>query len=917
MSGIRSVALGESDSDYDSSTDSDSDLELDHIVSSSERETTPDEDGGSSSSSASSGGETEVVGLKEEELEELDEVTETVIGSVAAIQLGLKLGGELDSEQHKQDLGPSTPASPATFHTCAEPTTPTTPVTPVESVEKDEERESDQKEHKEKMDEESASKSEDQKHTETSAEEGDKKVEEEESVLLLRVTPPVSPISSINPIPRPVSSSPPWPLIKPLPLAICAPPPSDMASSSTKSVSVSASASSSSSKAKHNGKARAETQIEFSTETELQTTESTEAKLLAYLKDIDGNTTEDGPEDAREELLRNLPLPISLPFPLPRNTEVKEEILPATAFERRFVNKDMGYGLVALQPIPAGTVILADPVLAIWADEQGGCLRRDAANVMIQRKARKMGKEWYKKFLMLSKPMEKQYGAMAAIWDQHNLSIGWCGKRGGIIGLNLAWINHACIPNANITYESTYPSDKDGNPRFDQQPQLGRAVIRACTEIRPGVEICISYTPTRGTAAMRQSHTESRFEFKCACRVCTNPTDLFENALYAHHRLEDMINDRKIISDRPVLAFKVALDLIEQLLRASVHDNRIVLIWMKCAMIAGHHSDLARAHCFLTRARQLAFLLEGPSGGTHRQVRNWYMAPRLMPGFGATVRGLSSVTEALTIYRAGRSSKRILFMIGADPAEYIRVSRYKEVPITENEKEENNTEGSDNAEIQQTCWEIIDGLDPIPPKLDMDTEPPIHELCSVKDCAACKRTERRENKIRESRERRRAGVKKEGKEKKEDDEEEKKVCTDPELDFNKVFLDVVDSFEHPDGDGDGADTAEAKKKRIRDMLRRETKWYFESKFSRILAPDADADTAGSSGCHAHNSETAESVEDAGEGRAEQTSKNKKKKRKSKKKNKAAEPGMQDVGAEKRVVLVELDGGVGTTAAKAE
>ncbi|KAL2813988.1 hypothetical protein BJX63DRAFT_431626 [Aspergillus granulosus] len=43
-----------------------------------------------------------------------------------------------------------------------------------------------------------------------------------------------------------------------------------------------------------------------------------------------------------------------------------------------------------------------------------------------------------------------------------------------------------------------YSLDKDGNPGYDKKPRMGGAVC-ACTEIRSGVEICISPTQTHGT----------------------------------------------------------------------------------------------------------------------------------------------------------------------------------------------------------------------------------------------------------------------------------------------------------------------------------------------------------------------------------------------------------------------------------
>ncbi|KAL3467173.1 hypothetical protein BJX64DRAFT_283898 [Aspergillus heterothallicus] len=956
MSEIRYVT--QTDSDYDSDTDSDSDLELEHHhhVSSSERETTPDEDGDSDDSS---GDETEVAGNCEMK-NGMDELTDTVVASVAALQLGLQLSVVDASEQHKHASADQDPASPATFLTCPEPATPTTliasaasvsTVGPTLCVDKDEKEEADQEEqHRQEVSKECVAKPEEEQTTVKTATDEKEKADNEDSVLLLPVPPPASPISPIFPIPRPVSVSPPMPLIiKPLPLAICAPPPApEIDSLQTKAVSVSPSSSSTSkSKArkKKNKKKKkkkkktetnraAQTDSESKTEPDPKLADPAEAILLAYLQEIDGHSSADIHDDAREDLIKSLPLPLRLPFALPKDTKVKEEILPATAFERRFVNKDIGYGLVALQHIPAGTIIFADPLLTVWSEEQEACRQMNDAHGMIERKARRLGEEWYKQFVKLSKPREAEYGTMGAIWDAHHIPTAWASRQGGMIGLNLAWINHACIPNATITYESIFPTDKNGNPLFHKPPTLGRAIVRACTEIRPGVEICMPYSHTHGSVRMRRRQTEYHHGFVCVCRACVEPNDVFEDALIMHHRLPDLINDRFVVADKPAIAFRVALDLLTQLLRASVHDNRLVLIWMKCAMIAGHHSDLARAHCFLTRARQLAFLLEGPSGGQHRQLRNWHRAPRLMPGFGGTLRGLSSVPEAMTIYRGGCQSKQILFMLGAAPTEYIRVCRYKQWPAPGAEHPPNRagTEAEEKyAEMKDTLkpqWEIVDGLDPIPPKLDITTEAPIHEWCSIESCRICRRTERREVKIRE---RRRAGETNESGSESGNGEgknrDESEACEGPEKDLAKQFLDVVDEFEHPSTD-DKSGSSDGKKKCC-SRSRRGSQWYLEAlRNPRILAPNPDANTSTSASASAtmhdaHSTETAESVDDACDEPTEHKSSKKrrnKKKGKKKKKKKAAasaEPMIQDVGAEKKVVLVESDECVGCSSADAE
>jgi hypothetical protein len=978
MSDILAALGSESDSDYDSNTDSDSEsgselgTDQNGQLSLSERETTPDEDADGDSSEGDAGDDPlSVGGLKEnvgdtmfvkgvKEQIELGEVTETVIASVSALQLGVELDvlgekdekkddpekkeNELEAEEQIHMTEPAADEGKKEESVEEENAEQKSEIVDLEENEgHDEQKTEGDSELKNRDDNEKESEAhgeernnsvderknegdneQEKEGTDEANKEGDdeqkdegedQNVEEEESILVLPVHPPLSPISPIFPIPRPVAL--PEPPLRPAPLAICAPPsPSEPTASSPPST-LPSSSSCPSSATKTQGKAKRQPEIDA------------EAALATYLKEIDGNTNSDASEDAREELLQRLPT--NLPFPPPNGTEIKEEILPATAFERRLVNKELGYGLVALQNIRAGTVIFADQLVTVWQEEQESCRKIDEANEMIRRKAQRHGKEWFKQFMALSRPKVKEYGIMGGIWDAHHLPTTWSGKRGGTIGLNLAYINHGCIPNAFMTYESIYPLDKDGIPQYDKQPQLGRAVVRAITEIRAGVEICISYGQTAGTAKMRQSQTDYHFGFKCACCVCAKPTESFENALHAYQRLEPAFNDRFIIADKPALALKLALDLIQQLRRAYAYDNRLAMIWVKCAMIAGHHSDLARAHCFLSRARQLVFLLEGPSGGLYRQVRNWWLAPRLMPGFGGTQRGLSSVRDSLKIYRSGSDSKQILFMVDAAAGEYIRVSRYKKIPAAaKNEQAGGDTERKDDEEKNKARWEIVDGLDPIPPKLDLRTEPPIHEWCSVENCRSCRRTDRREKRIRESRERRNSGEKEEKEaeeakeeEKRDEKEEEKEVCTDPKTDFARLLLNAVDVFEHSDGEAEGnTDTKNrSKKENLSNRARRGNKWYLDAlKYPRILTPDLDVNISPvdcAAGCNCvglQQAKSAESVQSLENPEEEQKGKKKKRKGKKKKKNNHAEPVMQDVGGERKVVLIEAsDAGVGSSA----
>ncbi|KAL4820034.1 hypothetical protein BDW67DRAFT_172858 [Aspergillus spinulosporus] len=362
------------------------------------------------------------------------------------------------------------------------------------------------------------------------------------------------------------------------------------------------------------------------------------------------------------------------------------------------------FGLVATKHIPAGTVIIADELMTLWSDEHKKCKSYEDTNAMLQAKAATMGPEWNNEFLSLAKGQKKKgfairkrrLGLEGAIWDQHALPTAWEGNVGEVLGLNLAWLNHCCIPNCVLRFRNEYPTNKKGEVCYDKKPKMGRAVVRACADIKPNVEINIAYMQTEGTAKERRAAMNRRFGFP------------FDKAMCHYRRLKRRIEDPNVISNKPAIAYLHASMLLDHLAAMRVHDSRIADIWVKCAMIAGHHTDLARAWCFLREARELYLVLEGLNGASYHQVEGWYRDPTTMPGFGGTRRD----------FNQGIMPKKMLFMLDAKPNEYIAVPRYHPLPRTDN----------DNG----PSYEIIDGPDFAPAELKFDSTNP-SGMCRAHD----------------------------------------------------------------------------------------------------------------------------------------------------------------------------------------
>ncbi|KAL4742268.1 hypothetical protein BDV11DRAFT_167323 [Aspergillus similis] len=407
------------------------------------------------------------------------------------------------------------------------------------------------------------------------------------------------------------------------------------------------------------------------------------------------------------------------------NYDLREPVV-SDCFERRWINGKSGFGLVATKHIPAGTVVIADELMTLWSDEHKMCKSYEDTNAMLQVKAANMGPEWNNEFLSLAKGQKKKgfairkrrLGVEGAIWDQHSLPTAWEGNVGEVLGLNLAWLNHCCIPNCVLRFRNEYPTNKKGEVCYDKKPKMGRAVVRACADIKPNVEINIAYMQTEGTAKERRAAINRRFGFLCACRFCATPHPSADKAMCHYRRLKRRIEDPNIISNKPAIAYLHASMLLDHLAAMRVQDSRVADIWVKCAMIAGHHTDLARAWCFLREARELFLVLEGLNGASYHQVEGWYCDPTSMPGFGGTRRGLSSRMKAFTDFNQGIMPKKMLFMLNAKPNEYIAVPRYHPLPRTDNDK--------------GPSYEIIDGPDFAPAELKIDSKNP-SGMCRTHD----------------------------------------------------------------------------------------------------------------------------------------------------------------------------------------
>ncbi|KKY37506.1 putative set domain-containing protein 5 [Diaporthe ampelina] len=178
-----------------------------------------------------------------------------------------------------------------------------------------------------------------------------------------------------------------------------------------------------------------------------------------------------------------------------------------------------GFGVFATRPIARGTRIMADKILLSINNEDTSILDA-AARLSAEDRHRLLG-------LSMNDAKRKSLSYLAAaawgsfpslgsitqsrdllnIFYNNNFSIsGTSGKRA--VFLNVARLNHSCVPNAQGNLNTALP---------------GRQfTIHALREIGDGEEITISYLHDElAIRSARQQRLKEGYGFECACEICS------------------------------------------------------------------------------------------------------------------------------------------------------------------------------------------------------------------------------------------------------------------------------------------------------------------------------------------------------------------------------------------------------------
>ncbi|KAI9038008.1 SET domain-containing protein [Aspergillus affinis] len=360
-----------------------------------------------------------------------------------------------------------------------------------------------------------------------------------------------------------------------------------------------------------------------------------------------------------------------------------------------------GMGLIAKKAIPSGSVVFSEKVLSMGPDDLTAT--RDAKDIegVLHQLAKNMGSEWYSKFLELGagyEPSEddnedtmigeRPGGVGAYIWHKHHMSAKSNDLHAGFIGLKLAWLNHSCLSNCTMTLVKRYPYrgsaraavEKEGEFLMPQEPVVTCVVVKALKDIAEDEELTISYFRIRGPRETRLMTTLIHGQFSCACYWCSHshPASLFERTYELQQDVDILMSCPRIIKHRPALLYQAVHDLVVNLSLIRNRDAYIAQVWAHCAVVAGFHSDIARATAFLDKAIEIIRALR-PAQDT---FRGWYTRWRHhlqeMPGYGTSSRGLSTEDQGVSL----SENCEILFMGAANPEEYLRVGQYHRLTDT-------------------------------------------------------------------------------------------------------------------------------------------------------------------------------------------------------------------------------------------
>lgn len=341
-------------------------------------------------------------------------------------------------------------------------------------------------------------------------------------------------------------------------------------------------------------------------------------------------------------------------------------------FAVRYINKEKGYGLVATQDLPTGTLIFKERML-VYRENLDSFASVSEFNLSLGEEVKAMGPEFSRGFFTLPTTSKDRYGILGGILEGSKLSALHQGKNIAMVGLNLAFINHACVPNAQHTW--IQPNFAGNEP----DDQYHKVTLYACKHISAGDEITIAYYFMYMQLPLRREFTSSLFGFECACNNCIHEVENFEKYLSLINEQLRYIEKEEMFHNHPAGMLQLAFTVGSLMEKCGIFDSRLARLFEHCATIAAWHSDQGRAMEFLAKAQTTFVNLEGSQGPDLIKIANYQRDIRTIPEFGRTKRGLSKRSEVKILWLNPDKQFDMLFMRDLGRSDCKRLRNYEGV----------------------------------------------------------------------------------------------------------------------------------------------------------------------------------------------------------------------------------------------
>ncbi|KAL1880309.1 hypothetical protein Plec18167_003712 [Paecilomyces lecythidis] len=353
-----------------------------------------------------------------------------------------------------------------------------------------------------------------------------------------------------------------------------------------------------------------------------------------------------------------------------------------TKFDKVFISEDKGMGLKATCDLPAGTMLINEQVIAVFGEERLKSVTNPREyNQFVANKVKAMGgNEFARQFMTLPNRFKDHSegfkNIFGGVMETCNFPANLDGVPAAVVGLDSAYLNHSCFPNVVVSFVT--PEDIYGE-RANQHPEEYWLKAYTCVSVAKGEELSAAYSHINAPSAVRKARMKGFYGFSCHCKHCETADRHIDGWMDVYGKIERTLIQPHIIDNEPAIALQAGYDLGVVMAQVGIFDYRYATLWEQCAVVCAWHSDEGRALFFAGRAHATYELIEGVDGRNSRRMWHWRNNIQELPGYGASKRGKSSEMEAKLLVYNPKYQAHILFMIGVEKNQYVRLRQYSGV----------------------------------------------------------------------------------------------------------------------------------------------------------------------------------------------------------------------------------------------